>query len=361
MKGQVELSRDLLREAQAHFETSLQEFFTCHQERYAFGDWVETLYLDVAEYVARKGKRVRPMLALGAHALFAEKNGAPAVAPLRVAVGLELLHTFILMHDDVIDRSERRRGVPTFHKHVEGRLGNRAGRERIGQSIALVMGDVIYALALESVVTAPLPEGRRDDIIREFLALTTETGCGEIQEITLGLRDISRVAADEIRRMYNLKTTRYTIEGPLVLGAMLGGASDDAIQAIREFAGPVGLAFQIANDLQEFRHFDASDPMFQSDLLEGKKTLLVREAFERLNECDRSFLQLCLDSPSLGEPSIHKVGELIRKSGAETVLEEEIARLFEQARSALDCPSLTPHQRDGLQFLKDHIRSQTAH
>lgn len=354
------LTAEVMREAHGRFEACLQEFLARHQERYAYGDWVESLYLDVADYVARKGKRIRPMLLLGSHGLFADVSEYLAAPAMRVAVGLELLHTFILIHDDVIDRSERRRGVPTFHKHVEGRLGNRSGRERVGQSIALVVGDVVFALAVECVATAGLSDHRRDTILRQFLSLTTETGCGELQEIALGLRDISRVSSDEIRRMYTLKTTRYTIEGPLVLGAMLAGASDDAVQAIRDFAEPVGLAFQIANDLQEFRHFDVSDPMFQSDLLEGKKTLLVREAFERLNECDKSFLQLCMDSPSLGEPSIHKVGELVRKSGAEAVLEGEVENLFAEARAALDSPALTPAQRDGLLFLKDHVRSQTA-
>lgn len=360
MNVQCLLTADVMRDAHGRFEAYLHEFFVRHQERYAYGDWVESLYLDVTDYVVRKGKRIRPMLVLGSHGVFADTVDFASPAAMRVAVGLELLHTFILIHDDVIDRSERRRGVPTFHKHVEGRLGSRPGRERVGQSIALVVGDIVFALAVECVATAGLPDHRRETVLRQFLALTTETGCGEIQEIALGLRDVSRVSADEIRRMYTLKTTRYTIEGPLVLGAMLAGASDDAIQAIRDFAEPVGLAFQIANDLQEFRHFDVSDPMFQSDLLEGKKTLLIREAFERLNECDKSFLQLCMDSPSLGEPSIHKVGELVRKSGAEAVLEGEVARLFGEARAALDNPALTSRQREGLLFLKDHVRSQTS-
>ncbi len=360
MRAQRALSEELLREVHGEFEAGLQAFFARHQERYAYGEWVESLYLDVSEYVARKGKRIRPMLLLGAHGLFAGDGDYAAAPAMRAAIGLELLHTFILIHDDVIDRSERRRGLPTFHKHVEARLGSRAGRERVGQSIALVVGDVVFALAIECVANAGCPEDRRGAVLSQFLALTTETGCGEIQEIALGLRDISRVSANEIRHMYTLKTTRYTVEGPLVLGAMLAGASQEAVQAIRQFAEPVGLAFQISNDLQEFRHFEVSDPMFQSDLLEGKKTLLVREAFERLNECDRSFLQLCLDSPSLGEPSIHKVGELIRKSGAEAVLEEEMRRLFDEARMALDTPALTPEQREGLLFLKDHVRSQAS-
>jgi geranylgeranyl diphosphate synthase, type I len=360
MRGQCLLTAEVMREAHGQFEAYLHEFFARHQERYAYGDWVESLYLDVADNVARKGKRIRPMLLLGSHGLFAADGEFLADPAMRVAVGMELLHAFILIHDDVIDRSERRRGIPTFHKHVEGRLGNRVGRERVGQSIALVVGDIVFALAVECVATAGLPDHRRHTALRQFLSLATETGCGEIQEISLGLRDISRVSADEIRRMYALKTTRHTIEGPLALGAMMAGASGDAIQAIRDFAEPVGLAFQIANDLQEFRHFDASDPMFQSDLLEGKKTLLAQEAFERLNECDKSFLQLCMDSPSLGEPAIHKVGELIQKSGAEAVLEAETERLFNQARVALDNPALTPQQREGLLFLKDHVRSQAS-
>lgn len=347
-------------ETQGRFEAYLHEFLARHQERYAYGDWVECLYLDVAEHVTRKGKRVRPLLFLGSLAAFSENGESLAEPALRIAVGVELLHASILIRDDVIDRSERRWGLPTFQKQVEGRLGRRAGRERAGQNIAMVVGEILHALAIECVAAADFPEERRGLALREFLSLATETCCGMIQETTLGLRDISRVSAEEIRQMYALKTTRYTIEGPLVLGAMLAGASDDTILAIREFSVPVGLAFQIASDLRDFGHFDVSDPLFQSDLLEGKKTLLVREAFERLNECERSFLQLCMDNPSLGEPSIHKVDELIRKSGAVAVLEAEVTRLFGMAREILETPVLTPTQREGLRFLKACVRSQVA-
>lgn len=358
MSGVGILSEAMAREAQGRFEAHLQQFLASNEERYAYGEWIESLYCDIAEYVARKAKRVRPILLLGSHGLFAGADAFLSHPALRAAAAVELLHTFILIHDDIIDRSERRRGMPTFHKRVESRLGTRACRERTGQNIAMVAGDVVFALATECLLGAGFEPARTQTALRHFLACAADTGCGEIQGILLGLRDIARVSADDIRQVYALKTTRYTIQCPLVLGAILGGASDDAIEAIRDFAEPIGLAFQMLNDIEEFRHLDADDPMFPNDLLDGRKTLLVRAAFDRLGECDRSFLQLCIDSPSLGEPSIHKVAELIAKSGATAALAEDARLLFARAAEALDTPALAPDHRDGLLALRDHVTRQ---
>ena len=156
---------------------------------------------------------------------------------------------------------------------------------------------------------------RRDAALGHFLRYITDTGAGEIYDILLGTRDIARVSEDDIARMYTLKTTRYTFEAPLVLGALLAGASDEVMGELSRLIEPVGLAFQIQNDLIEYQKFKGVNRLRQTDLLEGKKTLLLRAAFDHLDDLDRSFLQLCLSTRTSNDTSVSKIEQLIDKSG----------------------------------------------
>src|SRR5271170_4886378 len=131
-----------LQQAPSLFEDFLARFFQENTERYAYGELFEPLYLDMTEFVARRGKRIRPMLLLGSHRVFGGDRPFDDPSLLRAALSLELLHSFILVHDDVIDQSERRRRLPTFHKVVEERLGKTAEAPRVGANVALVVGDI---------------------------------------------------------------------------------------------------------------------------------------------------------------------------------------------------------------------------
>jgi geranylgeranyl diphosphate synthase type I len=121
-------------------------------------------------------------------------------------------------------------------------------------------------------------------------------------------------------------------------------------------AEPLGLAFQMQNDLQEFSHFDPLDRAMQTDLLEGKKTLLLRLAYERLEPLDRSFLQLCLQAPSIKDSSIIKIKELVDKSGAVAVLQERQQQLLAKAGHLLQTLTFSEGQRVGVLEIMELIR-----
>ncbi|MEM1060435.1 MAG: polyprenyl synthetase family protein [Verrucomicrobiota bacterium] len=341
-------------------EFYLQEFFLQNAERYDYGDLFEPLYHDLSEFVTRRGKRIRPLLLLRSYQIFGGDRPVNDRHLLKVAVSLELLHAFILIHDDVIDQSERRRGLPTFHKQVEERMGRHSQAERVGRNVATVMGDMLFALSIETIHATDFPFERRDAALARFLRYLTDTGAGEINDILLGTRDLSRTTEECIEQMYTLKTTRYTFEAPCVLGAIFAGAGPETLDAIARLTEPLGLAFQIQNDLIEFSHFDLQDRAMQTDLLEGKKTLLIRAAFDRLNEMDRSFLQLCLSSGDLSEASILKIRELIAKAGAVEDLQARMEELFARAEQAAEDVAFTGDQREGLQETLGQVRRMIA-
>ena len=350
-----------LQQAPAHFERFLIRFFQQNAERYAYGDLFEPLYLDMTEFVTRRGKRIRPMLMLGSYRVFGGDRSYEDNSLLNAAVSLELLHAFILVHDDVIDQSERRRRLPTFHKLVEERLGKIDGAARVGENVALVIGDILFAMAVDTLRSTDFAPDVRNSALAHFLRYISDTGAGEIYDILLGTRDIARVEEADIMRMYTLKTTRYTFEAPLVLGALLAGLNEDHLRELAELIEPVGLAFQIQNDLIEYQQFKGVDRLRQTDILEGKKTLLLRVAYERLTDVDRSFLQLCLSTRTSNDASVSKIEQLIDKSGAVGLLTQRMEALFQKAENALDHSSFTPAQRDGLRESFALVRQQTQH
>jgi geranylgeranyl diphosphate synthase, type I len=353
--------RTELQQATSSFEIHLTRFFQQNAERYAYGDLFEPLYLDITEFVARRGKRIRPMLLLGSYRLFGGDRPLGNDSLLSAALSLELLHSFILIHDDVIDQAERRRRLPTFHKLVEERLGKIEGANRVGENVAVVVGDILFAMAVDTLRATDFPPALRDAALSHFLRYISDTGAGEIYDILLGTRDIARVEEADISRMYTLKTTRYTFEAPLVLGALLAGLDEDHLRELAELIEPVGFAFQIQNDLVEYQQFKGVDRLRQTDLLEGKKTLLLRAAYDQLVDVDRSFLQLCLSTRTSNDASVSKIEQLIDKSGAVALLTSKMESLFEKAEAALQGSTFTPAQREGLREMFWLIRQQTQH
>ena len=350
-----------LQQAPALFEDFLARFFHENAERYAYGDLFEPLYLDMTEFVGRRGKRIRPLLLLGSYRIFGGERPLDDTSLLRAALSLELVHAFILVHDDVIDRSERRRGLSTFHKLVEERMGKLEDAARVGENVAMVIGDILFAMALDTLRSTDFPPAIRDAALSNFLRYITDTGAGEIYDILLGTRDIARVEETDIARMYTLKTTRYTFEAPFVLGALLAGAEESLLTELSHLIEPVGLAFQIQNDLIEYQKFKGVDRMRQTDILEGKKTLLLRAAYDHLDDLDRSFLQICLSTRTSNDASVSKIEQLIDKSGAVELLTTRMNELFNQSEAALAASSLTPAQAEGYREVFSLIRQQTRH
>ena len=350
-----------LQQAPALFENFLARFFQENTERYAYGDLFEPLYLDMTEFVTRRGKRIRPLLLLGSYRIFGGERSFDDNSLLRSALSLELLHAFILIHDDVIDQSERRRRLPTLHKLIEERVGKIDGAARIGENVALVVGDILFAMAVDTLRSTDFAPALRDAALSHFLRYISDTGAGEAYDILLGTRDIARVEEADITRMYTLKTTRYTFEAPLVLGALLAGVGEDLLRELAELIEPVGLAFQIQNDLIEYQQVKGVDRLRQTDILEGKKTLLLRVAYDHLVELDRSFLQLCLSTRTSNDASVSKIEQLIDKSGAVALLTQRMEALFRQAETALENSSFTPPQREGLKAAFALVRQQTQH
>lgn len=294
----------------------------------------EVFIADSREFLLRRGKRIRPLLFLATCEQL-NNQGVEAVSKepfLNAALGLELLHAFVLVHDDVIDRSTTRRGLPSLHNMYCRHFQDPQSGTHTAQSMAVVLGDVLFAEAFNRIITATSGTPHQHAIEFLFLEVVRDTGIGELRDIQMSCEPLENFTESDVTRMYWLKTTRYTIELPLVLAYLMTGGSEEHVKVLTKYAELVGLAFQILNDLSEL---DSSQTQTNGDILDDKKTWLMVRMMESLDETNRAFLKLCLSQHPRDERFVHKIKLLMEKSQVRQKAVELVERLFEQANSVL--------------------------
>ena len=258
------------------------------------------LYAPLAHFTAGGGKRVRPVLAL----LGAEAVGGRADQALSCGVAIELFQSAALIHDDIADASELRRGEPCLYR-TEG-LG-----------LAINAGDLALTRVFEIVLAdGSLPAERRLRVLEELVRMERHTLEG--QALDLGWARDGRwdVTSDDYLYMIDGKTAWYTVASPLYAGALAAGAESDAVRGLIKVGLPAGLAFQLQDDLLNLvGDADAQGKDFRSDITEGKRTLAVVWALEHLGGAERSELVELLESATTDTSRLARAVELIELGG----------------------------------------------
>jgi geranylgeranyl diphosphate synthase type I len=231
---------DVLAEARSAVDDVLAAFLADRRSELAALDPSSAALVDeIRRVVDAGGKRVRPLLCvLGARAA-GPHDGSLGVRPtvVRAAAALELLHTFALIHDDVMDGSPTRRGVETTHvRFASGDPG-----ERTGVAVAVLVGDLAAVLAEQLLRTCGAAGLELATALERFDRMRVEMAAGQYLDVIGGARDDARVAA--------LKTSSYTVEGPLLVGTALAGAGPAVEGPLRVFGRHLGEAFQVRDDL----------------------------------------------------------------------------------------------------------------
>jgi geranylgeranyl diphosphate synthase, type I len=278
-------------------------------------------------YVLRGGKRMRGALVV----LGCEAAGGDRAWALDASVGIELLHAYLLVHDDFMDRDEVRRGGPTVH----AALSQSTGSAHLGASLAVLLGSLCEAWALELVLAAPVPAERTAAAGRLLARALQEVTVGQMEDLSAPLgRDLG---PREVLAVQDMKTGGYSFDLPLRLGALLAGAGDAVLAALERFARPLGQAFQIADDLLgTFGAPELTGKPNASDLREGKRTLLIARAFESADARDAALLRAGLGKRDLGEAEAAALREVLQRTGAAQSCREDAERLSSEAVRALD-------------------------
>ncbi|MCW2497554.1 polyprenyl synthetase family protein [Jatrophihabitans sp.] len=292
------------------------------------------------------GKRLRPRFAYwGWRAVRPATDDDEAV--VTAAASLELVHACALAHDDLMDSSRTRRGNPTAHvsfAEMHDAAGWSGASETFGASAAILLGDLLLAWADTLFARACLPGAQRvfDDMRQMVMA-------GQYLDVLIQAR--AEFSADSALRVAEFKTSKYTVEGPLHLGARAAGASQPVLAALTGYAIPLGEAFQLRDDvLGVFGDPSITGKPAGDDLLEGKQTLLVALAMQGATAAQGAALRADLGRRDLDADGIAYLREVIVGSGALEQVEARIAARAEQARGALT-DVLAREARDALDSL----------
>jgi geranylgeranyl diphosphate synthase type I len=338
----------------------------------------------IADLISQGGKRLRPALVYHTYRVC---GGRAEEQVLPVALATEFLHTYLLIHDDIMDHAELRRGRPAAHvrfaelhrlNHLRGDAGD------FGSSVAILLGDLAHTYAVELFLdglahtagssAAATPRLWRE-INRCFSEMCDEVIGGQYLELLLARRPRGEAAAGggvaepsgwfapapgaseaELLRVLRLKSGRYTAERPIQLGALLAGAPPAVRSELSRYGTAVGEAFQLQDDLLGLFGDPATvGKPVGDDLREGKFTLLIHHALAAATAAERQVISAALGNPALTEGEVDEVQRILERTGARRTVTAMIADRLATARQALDAldrlGATAASDADGLLFL----------
>ena len=258
--------------------------------------------IDTLEDFIKGGKKVRGALTvLG----YQSVGGIDLDRIYPISMAIELMHSSLLIHDDFIDKDLFRRGKPTVHS-----IYSKKYSPHHGASISLIIGDVGIFLSNKLFAES----GFNNKVITKALSiyekLLVNTGYGEIMDIAFDFKE--DITWEDIMKVRIYKTAHYTFALPLSVGAILGGANESILDAVMEYSEPVGIAFQIRDDiLGIFGDSNLTGKSNNSDILEGKMTLLYSKALENGSGVQKKFLRKWYGNKNISQEEIKKIKKII--------------------------------------------------
>ena len=279
----------------------------------------------------RGGKRVRAVLLAAAYE-GCEADHSPARPITMALVAIELLQTYLLIHDDWMDDDDTRRGGPSVHALLRERFGS----TRAGAVTAILAGDLASALSMEALLATPLPHDRLVAAAAEFARMEATVVMGQILDVRS-----AATLPKAVEAMHDLKTGSYTVRGPISLGAILAGASTETRAALDAFARPLGIAFQLRDDLLgTFGDATRTGKPRGSDIRKGKHTALIAELGG--DPGSSAILARVHGKRDASEADVERLTARLESTGAKARVEARLACLLEEAETHLHRARLAP-------------------
>ena len=319
----------------------------------------ETVVLvdEIIRFTENGGKRVRPAFMYSG---YIAAGGQAQEAILFASLSVELLHTFALMHDDIIDNSDLRRGELTTHKAFEAYHKTRklkGNKKEFGLSSAILAGDLALSFAEEILTTAPFPQERIRRARYFFDQMKIQVIYGEYLDVLGGYKD--SLTEDEVLQVLEYKTAKYTVERPLHIGAMLAGSDYQTLETFSRYGIPFGQAFQMQDDIVgTFGTEEEIGKPADSDIKEGKKTLLLTKAYEKADKNQLKVLNRVVGKKGATKEDIAKVKQIMEKTGAYDYCVKLAKELLVQAKNAIEDVKLKDEGKGYLLAAADYLNER---
>ena len=324
-------------------------------------------FVDFSRQFLSGGKRFRAQFALMG---FGTQGRPIPDHAIDVASALEIFHAAALVHDDIMDKSDTRRGAPSAHRRFEsvhGSAGWAGSSADFGTSAALLFGDLLLAFCDELITEGLLETTDRQAALRsrrDFDRMRLDVTAGQYLDIVEERAWPSIEKLDSLPRANRVviyKSAKYSVEAPLVIGALLAGAGTADIATLRAFGLPLGIAFQLRDDLLGvFGDPSVTGKPAGDDLREGKRTVLIALAQQELPPSDVLELDRLLGNPALLASDIASLRAMLTASGAVDQVEALIAENVRVSLEALANSNFSAATTAELSALADGVTQRTS-
>lgn len=335
------------------FETYLADTKTKIEQAQTtiLSDWEKSVFTNSSQLTkitshfltaAEGGKRLRGSLVRLGYELAGGKNVDNIYSP---AAAFEIFQTAILAHDDIIDQSPTRRGRPTLHFAL--------GADHYAISQAICLGDIGFFLAYQVLANSDFPDAQKNLAINVFSKLMIETGEGEMLDVYLP-KD-PNPTEDDVLKIGLLKTARYTITGPLQLGASLAGADQAYLDKLQQFGDDLGVAFQIQDDiLGVFGNEEIIGKSASSDIEEGKITVLYLYALDHAEEDQKNVL-LSYGKSNITSDQLTAIRRVLTDTGALEYAKTLADKYVSKSAKLINEITTNPHHQALLREMSDFL------
>lgn len=317
----------------------------------------DELAQSLRDFVLAPGKRIRSLLCVLGWQAAGGGDGTEAL--WCTAASLEIFHACALIHDDIIDSSQTRRGRPSVHRAFAARHRARPDADAFGVHAAILVGDLALTCSDALMNTAGLSARQRDTVLPLIDTMRGEVLLGQHMDLMATGRPTDDV--EHAMTIARLKTAKYTVERPLHLGAALAGADRELFGLCSAYALPLGEAFQLRDDLLGvFGDPDLTGKPVLDDLRSGKATVLMALAMRHATPHQRRTLEALVGRPDLDAEEAGRVRDILQRTGARDMVEGMISERYETALRALDTTMLTPRTIHALRHIAARAVVRTA-
>jgi len=303
-------------------------------------------------FILRSGKRLRPYLT---YLAYYGCGGRSEAAILDLATSQELLHNFLLIHDDVFDRDIMRYGglnISGVYRLKLPRQLTPADRHHLADTMAVMGGDITMGFGFSQIIESNFPAELKIEALRRIERMIFEVAGGEILDVLIPTFDLADVTEERLLQVCRYKTASYSFEAPLHLGAIMAQATDAKLEAISRFAIPLGVAFQLADDLLgTYGNETELGKSVLTDLRDGKRTVLMLKGLQLASPAGRTILEASLGNRRANYSDLEQIRTVLDDCGARDYVTKLAETQVADAMRALPAVELTSEVASELESL----------
>lgn len=317
--------------------------------------------LDVTQRLkifSKNGKMIRGSIVLFTQEMFGKIID---IESIKVAIAIELFHSGLLIHDDIIDSDELRRGDPSvYHQYAKEGIKERMSNPRqFGVSMGICAGDISFFMGFELLSGIKINDASKEKIMQLFFSEFTAVGLGQMQDIYFG-QSLNQPSEEDILKLYLYKTARYTFSLPFLLGGLLAGIDSKELKNLEKLGEYLGLIFQMKDDeLGLFGEKSNFGKPIGSDIEEEKKTLFHLYLFQQASDQERKRLRKIFGSSNITGKSIKYVLDLIIKYDIKLKIDNKINEYKTGAEEIISRMNIEVKYKEMLHGIIDYNLNRT--